>query len=68
MRIKKMMFEKNSFILSSNNGLHSVKADDQKELLKWLNERNISYSIASNILTLPREEDQTIFILRWLTE
>ena len=63
-----MPFEKNSFILSENKGEKSVSKQEQQELLEWLNKRNIIYTICGNILSLPREEDQTIFILRWMTE
>lgn len=63
-----MPFEKNSFILSEDNGQRIVANDTQKELVEWLDARNIKYSIASNILSIPREEDQTIFVLRWMTE
>lgn len=68
MRIKKMPFEKNSFILSAMNGEKAVSVEEQRALLEWMNNKKMKYSLASNILTIPREQDQTIFILRWITE
>jgi hypothetical protein len=68
MRIKKMPFEKNSFILSENKGERSVSKQEQHSLVEWMEQKNMKYNLTGNILTLPREEDQTIFILRWMTE
>lgn len=66
MRIKRMPFEKNGFILSGNNG-KIVPTDDQNELLEWLDAHSMQYNISSNILSIQNDLDVSLFILRWIS-
>ena len=66
MKVRKMPFEKNSFMLSSGgNGLTTLEWNNVAE---WLQERNMNFDMQGGILTLYREVDCTMFILKWCSD
>jgi hypothetical protein len=68
MRIKKMPFEHNSFILSTNNGDKGLSTLEWNQVAEWLADRKMKYNMQGGILTLYREIDCTLFTLRWISE
>jgi|688.fasta_scaffold13361_15 hypothetical protein len=68
MRIKKMPFEHNSFILSKDNGNKGLDTREWNEVAEWLTERKMKFNMQGGILTLYREMDCTLFTLRWISE
>jgi len=66
MRIRKMPFENNSFLLSNNEkGLTTVEWNNVAE---WLRERKMKFNMQGGVLTLYRDIDSTMFALRWCSE
>lgn len=68
MRIKKMPFEHNSFVLSKNGGNDSLAINEWNEVAEWLQARKIRYNMQGGVLTLYREMDCTLFTLTWISE
>lgn len=66
MRIRKMPFENNSFLLSNNEkGLTTL---EWNSVAVWLRERNMKFNMQGGVLTLYRDIDSTMFALRWCSE
>jgi hypothetical protein len=65
MKIRKMPFEHNSFILSEDGGrgLNTVQWNDVAE---WLRSNDIKYNMQAGVLTLYEEVQCSLFILRWM--
>ena len=67
MKIRKMSFENNSFLLSDNEtGLLSTI--EWNSVAVWLRERNMKFNMQGGVLTLYRDIDSTMFALRWCSE
>ena len=62
-KILKMPFEQNSFIISEDNYDKQANYEQKKQMVKWLKESCISYSICANILSFNSKEDATQFAL-----
>ena len=62
-KILKMPFEQNSFIISEDNYDKPANAEYKKQMEKWLTESNVNYSICANILHFKNKEDATYFAL-----
>lgn len=66
MRIRKMPFGNNSFLLSNNEkGLTTL---EWNSVAVWLRERNMKFNMQGGVLTLYRDIDSTMFALRWCSE
>lgn len=66
MRIRKMPFENNRFLLSNNEkGLTTL---EWNSVAVWLRERKMKFNMQGGVLTLYRDVDSTMFALRWCSE
>lgn len=65
MRIRKMPFEHNSFILSGDSD-RMMNTLQWNEIAEWLNQNNIKYNMQASILTLYEDVHCTLFVLRWM--
>lgn len=65
MRIRKMPFEHNSFILSGDSD-RMMNTLQWNEVAEWLNQNNIKYNMQASILTLYEDVHCTLFVLRWM--